>query len=126
MDGMTGDEDTRGDAPERAWAEVAAQFLPEPAVTEGTGFGRTRGLRVNDRIFVMLMSGELVLKLPRPRVDELIAAGTGRPFPGGGRVMREWVTIPAADSGDWHRLAAEAHRFVAAGGSEPRTRRGGG
>ena len=115
---MTADEETRGDASEARFGELAAQFLREPDVTEGTGFGATRGLRVHSRIFVMLMSGDLVLKLPRRRVDELVDAGTGQPFPGGGRpIMKEWVKIPAAHSGEWHHLAREAHGFVAAGGS---------
>ncbi len=43
----------------------------------GGGFGRT-GLRFQNRIFAMLVRGRLVLKLPAPRVDELVGAGRWR------------------------------------------------
>jgi hypothetical protein len=32
---------------------------------------------------------------------------------GHGRLMREWVAIPASDAGQWIRLAEEARAFVA-------------
>lgn len=51
----------------------------------GTGFGRSEGLRVSGRIFAMLVKGELVVKLPKGRVDELTASGVGhRSDPGHG------------------------------------------
>jgi hypothetical protein len=36
----------------------------------------------------------MVVKLPRERVDDLIAQGVGRPFAPAGRMFREWVAIP--------------------------------
>jgi TfoX/Sxy family transcriptional regulator of competence genes len=72
------------------------------------------GLKVNGRIFAMLVRGNLVVKLPRQRADTLVASGQGEPFdPGHGRKMKEWVTIlsPALS---WVDLAREAHAFVAA------------
>jgi hypothetical protein len=74
-------------------------------------------------IFAMLSGGELVLKLPRQRVDELVASGTGNPFdPGHGRIMKEWVTIAPRHSRDWGKLAEEARQFVAATPSGSRRR----
>ena len=57
------------------------ESLGIPGVTPprgGSGFGRS-ALRVENKIFAMLVRGHLVLKLPRPRVDALIAAAGG-PF----------------------------------------------
>ncbi len=71
-------------------------------------------MKVHGSIFAMLTSGNLVVKLPRDRVAELIAVGTRQPFLGGnGRPMREWVTV--TDDGDDHllTLAREACDFVA-------------
>jgi TfoX/Sxy family transcriptional regulator of competence genes len=71
------------------------------------------GLKVEGKLFAMLSNGELVVKLPRQRVEQLVAEGTGRPFdPGHGRLMKEWVTIPPRESRSWAELADEARQFV--------------
>lgn len=88
---------------------LTARFLSDPNVGTGTGFGSMPGLRVSGRIFAMLVKEEL----PAPRVDELVASGTGARFdPGHGRPMKEWVTVPASHAGDWQVLADEAFTFV--------------
>ncbi len=70
----------------------------------------------------MLVGENLVLKLPKERVDELIAAGRGTRFdPGRGRVMKEWVSVSPAESKEWNRLAAEARAYIARAGA-PKTR----
>jgi hypothetical protein len=97
------------------FAPVAAAYERDPLVTSGrmmTSFG----LRIHNKIFAMSYRGALVVKLPRPRVEELVARGIGKNFdPGGtGRVMKEWVQVPPG-TGDWLALAAEAYRFVKAG-----------
>ena len=87
--------------------------LPTEDPTAKRGFGSS-ALKVKDKIFAMLVRGSLVLKLPKARVDELIAAGQGDRFdPGHGRLMKEWVVI-AEGSGDWLALAREARKFVGA------------
>lgn len=61
----------------------------------------------------MLARGRLVVKLPRERVDRLVAAGSAERFdPGHGRVMREWASLDPAAPEDWDALAAEAREFV--------------
>ena len=83
------------------------------SVTEGKGFGSTGQLKVDGRIFAMLVRGELVLKLPRQRVEELVAGGDGVPFDAGkGKPMREWFVLSASSKRDWLPLAAEALEFV--------------
>jgi hypothetical protein len=54
----------------------------------------------------------LVLALPRERVAQLIANGTGETFAPAGRVFREWVAIPAVDRDLWQRVLAEGVEFA--------------
>ena len=104
------------DAPGQRFAALAARFVDEPDVTEGTGFGKSPGLRTSGKIFAMLMHGRLVVKLPRERVDALVTAGAAEHFNAGrGRPMKEWASVDAAAQEDWHGLAAEAHAFVRGG-----------
>jgi hypothetical protein len=99
---------------------VVEPFSGDPRVTAGTGFGGSPGRRVDGRIFAMLVRGELVVKLPRRRVDALVEAGTATWFDAGkARPMREWASIGATHGDAWAGLVAEAHEFV---GSLGRTR----
>jgi hypothetical protein len=109
---------TSGPDVEQLYETIAAGFRGQPGVTEGTGFGSSPGLRVSGKIFMMLVKGQLVLKLPKQRVDELVASGAGFPFDSGrGRPMKEWVSIPAERGTGWESLAREAMLFVSSGAS---------
>jgi hypothetical protein len=67
----------------------------------------------------MLTRDRLVVKLPKPRVAELVASGAGEPFDAGkGTPMKEWLVV--ADSGDWEGLAEEALAFVSGRNGTPR------
>ena len=96
---------------EAAFAEVTRAFAKDPEVSFGRLFA-SDGLKVRDKIFAMLVRGSLVVKLPKARVDELIAEKKGARFdPGHGRLMKEWVVMPPG-GGDWLALAKEARSFV--------------
>jgi hypothetical protein len=92
---------------------VAAAFDGDRRVTRGAskGFG-SGALKVDGKIFAMICSkGKFVAKLPRARVDELVAGRKGERFNPTGKVMKEWFV--AEDTGlDWLTLAREAYDFV--------------
>lgn len=106
--------------PEEQFAKIVKAFRGHPGVTppDATGskkkFGSS-GLKVNDKIFAMISSkGEFVVKLPKQRVDALIADGKGKRFdPGHGRLMKEWLALQTTAEQLWLRLAKEAMEFVA-------------
>jgi hypothetical protein len=100
------------DDAEAAFARLAARFGDELGVSAGTGFGKAPGLRAGTKIFAMLPHGELVVKLPAARCDELLAAGEGRAFVVGKRTMREWVVVDGLDDERWAALAGEALAYV--------------
>jgi TfoX/Sxy family transcriptional regulator of competence genes len=117
---------------ERLFASIAQSELSMPGVTAGTGFGRSEGLRISGKIFAMLVRGELVVKLPKDRVEDLTASGLGYYFdPGHGRLMKEWVAVTPSASRRWRKLVEEARAFVATnargvsprGGRRPPSRR---
>jgi hypothetical protein len=82
-------------------------------ITEGKGFGSSGQLKVQGRIFAMLVRGELVLKLPRTRVDQLVESGDGTRFDAGkGKPMREWFVLSPTSKRPWLPLAEEALNFV--------------
>ena len=100
---------------------VVEPFSGDPRVTAGTGFGGSPGRRVDGRIFAMLVRGELVVKLPRLRVDDLVEAGTAKWFDAGkARPMREWASIDTTHGDSWPALVGEAYDFV--GSIEPTPR----
>lgn len=110
-----------GDAVEARYAELAERFAGKPGVTLPGADGGRRGfgadaLKVDGRIFAMLVNGRLVLKLPRTRVEALVAEGEVERFDSGpGRVMREWVTVLPDSADRLDALAAEALAFVRSG-----------
>ncbi|MSQ23985.1 MAG: hypothetical protein EXR58_05480 [Chloroflexi bacterium] len=72
-------------------------------------------LKLNNRVFACLFKGQLVLKLSKERVDQLVAAHEGENFdPGMGRVMREWVAVDPGTPDEWQALMQEARSFVGA------------
>jgi hypothetical protein len=89
-------------------------LLYDPAVGRSTMMGYPCVRRAG-RFFASFdaRAEALVVKLPRERVTELIADGTGEPFSPNGRVFREWVLIPEPDPGVWEQLLDEARDFAA-------------
>jgi TfoX/Sxy family transcriptional regulator of competence genes len=100
--------------PEERYAEIVAALAGLPNVSQSMqkGFGAS-GLTIDGKLFAILRKDELLLKLPKPRVEALITAGDGRPFDRGqGRPMKEWLTVKPTATQDWLALAREAMQFV--------------
>src|SRR6266496_1734466 len=94
--------------PEQRYASISKVLLGNSDVTQDSGEARARksfgstGMRIKNKIFVMLVRGRLVLKLPAQRVDALIASGEGERFdPGHGRLMKEWLVLNPASKQEW-------------------------
>lgn len=107
---------------EARFAALVEEFAGCPDVELPGKSGRRRfgseALKVNGSIFAMFVGGQLVVKLPRDRVDALIGDRTGAAFAAGkGRPMKEWVTVAVVDEETWTNLAHEALVFVR---SQPR------
>ena len=98
-----------------AYEAAIVPVLGQPRITEGTGFGKTPGLKVGGKIFAMLVGDELVAKLPRERVDALVDTGVATRFDPrrDGRLMKEWASVPLISADRWPALVAEAYAFVA-------------
>ena len=108
------DQHAVGDQLEARYENLVADLVGEPGVTppQGGGFGRS-AVRLNGKIFVMFVRGQLVLKLPEERVDEMIAAGHGSRFDANkGTPMREWLSLDPGSDQPWLPLAREALDFA--------------
>jgi TfoX/Sxy family transcriptional regulator of competence genes len=93
--------------------EVSRTFLRTPNVTTAKMFGSS-ALKVKNKVFACFYKGRLVLKLPKERVDELVADGGAVHFDSGtGRPAKEWVAIDASRGKEWRTLAKDAQKFVA-------------
>ena len=102
--------------PEDRFEKLVDEFEPEAGVTppgaSAAGFG-SGALRVNRKIFAMLVRGRLIVKLPAARVSALVAAGEGVPFDANkGTPMKEWLALDPDSALGWGPLAREALGYV--------------
>ena len=104
--------------PEERFAALVDELGRLPGVTppdEGRGFG-AGALRYRTKIFAMLVRGRLVVRLPRARVDSLVAAGEGDRFDANkGTPMKEWFSLAPASNLAWAQLARDGLAFVSRG-----------
>lgn len=94
---------------------VAEPYLASGALIEGTMMGHQCLRTASTNGFVATIeraSGNLVVKLPRERVGQLIDAGDGLPFAPAKKVFSEWVAVPTFDERRWSELIEEAMKFV--------------
>jgi hypothetical protein len=93
--------------------EISRTLRASPNVTTAKMFGGS-ALKVKNKVFACFYKGKLVLKLPRDRVDDLVASrGAVRFDSGTGRPAKEWVAIDPSRGKEWLALARDAQKFVA-------------
>ena len=92
---------------------LAAPLVTSGEATEGSLMGFPC-LRVDGEFFATCehRTGELIVKLPELRVQELITDGVGQPFAPAGKVFSQWVLVPERREELWIDLMTEARTFV--------------
>jgi len=93
------------------WEELVADITARYPVRESKMFGMPCLKRENGKVVAgYWKDSELTVKLTDEAAREQALAIPGAELfdPGMGRVMREWVLVPAAKSGEWKRLVEQA------------------
>ena len=95
------------------WELIEELRAADPRAEEGTIMGG-RCARVGGEFLALVdfKGSGLVVKLPKNRVDALIAQGRGQPFAPAGKVFKNWVSIPKRDRRVWRALLQEGVVFV--------------
>lgn len=107
----------------RFWA-LAEPMLENAGVTRSTMMGLPC-LRIDGQFFGSFdrRTGDLLVKLPEARVDQLVEAGRAHSFAPAGRRFREWAAISPTRRRSWPQLLEEALAFVASQAPAPKKRR---
>lgn len=110
-------EEKAGNESEARFATVVKAFARNPSVSLSKAGSRLFGsqtLKVHRRIFAMLSSsGQFVVKLPKARVDALVAGAAGQRFKASqGRPLKDWLEVHSESADEWLHLACEAIEFV--------------
>jgi hypothetical protein len=94
------------------WA-LADPMLASGEVEKGTMMGFPC-LRVAGKFFASIerKTDDLIVKLPKERVTELITSGEASPFAPNGRTFKEWALINIVDKAKWQGYLDEALIFV--------------
>jgi hypothetical protein len=93
---------------EELWLKVKEQILKlDDVQTQG------KALKIKKKMFAFPGIGNIIVKLPKKRVTELLDSGVGLPYdPGNGKIMKEWVTISIDHSDKWLDFVLEAKDFA--------------
>jgi hypothetical protein len=57
-------------------------------------------------------TGDLIVKLPADRVQQLIRSGRAASFAPNGRTFKEWAAFAQPNRREWTAILDEARRFV--------------
>ncbi len=105
-------------------AEIFDRALPDdPRIDRRKMFGYPCAF-VNGNMLTGTHEDNVIVRLPEKQRDELLASGRARQFePMKGRVMREYVLVPRAATGDARALASwlsDAFRYTAGLAAKPK------
>ena len=95
----------------QTWEELVANVIARHPVRESKMFGMPCLKREDGKVVAgFWKDGGMTVKLTDEAAREQALALPGAELfdPGMGRVMREWVLVPAAQSGEWERLVEQA------------------
>jgi TfoX/Sxy family transcriptional regulator of competence genes len=102
--------------PKEKYSELAKKLLKLRGVSipkDRKGFGSS-ALWAGGKMFAFLSSkNELILKLPKERVDALVASGNGARCDLGRGPMKEWIALN--EKSNWLDTAKESMKFVSRG-----------
>ena len=92
------------------WDELVTDVTARHPLHESQMFGMPCLKRDNGKVVAgHWKDGGLTVKLTDVAEREAALAAGAQPFdPGMGRVMKDWVLVPAAHSDDWLRLVEQA------------------
>jgi hypothetical protein len=93
------------------WDELVADITARHPLRESKMFGMPCLKRESGKVVAgHWKDGGLTVKLTDEAQRERALALTGSQLfdPGMGRTMREWVLVPASQSGEWKRLVEQA------------------
>jgi hypothetical protein len=94
--------------PKTAFWQLADVLIAEGKAERGTMM-KMECLRVNGKFVAgVAFQGELVVKLSKDRVDELVGTGKGTAFAPAGKVFKEWISFPTYDRKGWDNMIREA------------------
>lgn len=98
--------------PDKFFWDIVDPIMAMPGVSEGTLMGFPC-VHINGNFMATAdhRSGDLIVKLPKTRVQALITAGEGEAFAPAGRVFKEWVKVVERDKDKWESLILEAKEF---------------
>ena len=97
--------------PHELFDELAAEYLGRPGIFHGR-IWHHEGLKVNDKVFAMIVRDELVVKIPAAGAARLVATGDAVAFePRPGRPAKEWVVVGPAHVERWRGLIADGFDY---------------
>ena len=94
------------------YEDIKAHFeeIEGAEVNKGRG---SQGIKFGNKMYVMFLKGDLLVKLSPKRVKEIIDEGLGLAYdPGTGTAMKDRVLIPASRADSWISLAEESQRHA--------------
>ena len=98
---------------ESLFAVVIAAFARDKTVAATRKFS-TINLTTSGKVFAFTNKAGLVVKLPGPQIDQMVATGEAARLVMGKRTMKEWAVVPPHGP-PWVRIAREARAFAGEG-----------
>lgn len=93
--------------------ELVSQLTTQPGVSAGKMFGMPT-VKFGRKAFAGRIEGDMVFKLSGEQLERALAIEGAHLFdPMGGRPMKEWVVVPAAQAERWEELADAALEYIA-------------